>query len=98
MKTKKPTFLQYFSRFPKPIRDKAIHNFKERQKEVGLNYRGLRITGQNALIEAFIFADTPEGVDYWWDVYKQIFRTNPVENIVEPTHLDRSRVGEGQED
>lgn len=58
------TILDYFNRLPEPYRTQAIRNTSKKKLKMHVN--SIRI----AIDRAFAWEDTPEGGDYWFEVFQ----------------------------
>lgn len=63
------TIKQWLEELPEPYRTQALENY-ENNKVQSLSF---------ALINAFEWYDTPEGIEYWADLNKKICENNLVD-------------------
>lgn len=76
------TYRQIFEAFPEPYRSQAIDNFHTFGSNVHMIDDAVHIgwkhksDSQNALSISFIWKNSPEGFEYWFNFFQQL-ATNP---------------------
>lgn len=73
---KKNSIEYWLNKIPnEEIKQKALKNWKKQGKRSILCYNMY-----SALICAFRFINTPEGHDYWWDIYMKLSNGQPLQS------------------
>lgn len=69
MKTRK----QIFESFPEPYRSQAFENMKDYRPMLHNERLDFEYPNEkDALSLAFLFYDTPQGFNYWWNFYESL--------------------------
>lgn len=67
------TIKEWLETLPEPYREQALNNSKE--MNITLNSKVERLT--SAISFSFIWSNSPEGFDYWWDLIKELKGIKP---------------------
>lgn len=59
---------QWLNELPEPFRTQSLFN----KKHYAVSNTGLKYTLHSALLEAFAWGKTPEGFDYWRELFRQL--------------------------